>query len=262
MMEKGLQGFMSMNHKDKSQGLTEVYEFFTRYVRRIRPDTHWKRTMKSNVNKVFFQLVTPSDIAFVISLLKNGMPVWDRKKVLFESEELRKTKVKPLFTTGEGQKRSFGKTTWSREGLKYFQKVERTWQETYGNKEEMLALINGWERWKPEGDLKKGKEIISTNWRKAERNKNGNGRREGDDDENNDGLDDDDGYHSDKYNDVEELPFRLDDENLTKDTGDEYEMDDDEYNDEDDSAGEKGYDEENATNVMEVRTSRRGSCKR
>ena len=74
-------------------GFNRMYEFFTRYVRRIRPDTHWKRTMKSNVNKVFFQLVTPSDIAFVISLLKNGMPVWDRKKVLFESEELRKTKV-------------------------------------------------------------------------------------------------------------------------------------------------------------------------
>ena len=61
---------------------------------------------------------------------------------------------------------------------------------------------------------------------------------------------------------MEELPFRLDDENLTKDTGDECEMDDDEYNDEDDSAGEKGYDEENATNVMEVRTSKRGSHKR
>ncbi len=72
---------------------------------------------------------------------------------------MRKTKVKPLFTLGEGQKRSFGKTMWSREGLKYFQKVERTWQEAYGNKEEMLALINGWERWKPEGDLKKGKKF-------------------------------------------------------------------------------------------------------
>ena len=86
-------------------------------------------------------------------------------------------------------------------------------------------------RWKPEGDLKKGKEILSTNWRKAERNKNANGRREGDDDENNDGSDDNDGYHSDKYNDVEELPFRLDDENLMKDTGDECKMDDDENND-------------------------------
>ena len=54
----------------------------------------------------------------------------------------------------------------------------------------------------------------------------------------------------------------MDDENLTKDTGDECEMDDDENNDEDHSAGEKGDDEENVTNVMEVRTSRRGSCKR
>ncbi len=82
--------------------MTEVYEFFTRYVWWIRPDTHWKRTMKSNVNKVFFQLVTTSDIAFIISLLKNGMPVWDRKKDLFESKDLRKTKLKPLFTMGEG----------------------------------------------------------------------------------------------------------------------------------------------------------------
>ncbi len=73
MMAKELQGFMSNNHDDKSQGLTEVYEFFTRYVRWIHPDTHWKRTMKRKVNKVFFQLVTPNDIAFVISLLKNGM---------------------------------------------------------------------------------------------------------------------------------------------------------------------------------------------
>ena len=98
-----------MNHKDKSQGLTEVYEFFTRYVRRIRPDTHWKRTMKSNVNKVFFQLVTPSDIAFVISLLKNGMPVWDRKKVLFESEELRKTKSETSVHDGRRPKEELWK---------------------------------------------------------------------------------------------------------------------------------------------------------
>ena len=53
----------------------------------------------------------------------------------------------------------------------------------------------------------------------------------------------------------------MDDENLTKDTGDECKMDDDENNDEDHSAGGKGDDEENATNMMEVRTSKRGSRK-
>ncbi len=38
-------------------------------VRRIHPDTHWKRAMKMNPNTVWFQLITPSDIAFVISLM-------------------------------------------------------------------------------------------------------------------------------------------------------------------------------------------------
>ena len=53
----------------------------------------------------------------------------------------------------------------------------------------------------------------------------------------------------------------MDDENLTKDTGDECEMDDDENNDEDHSAGEKGDNKENVTNVIEVRKSKRGSHK-
>jgi hypothetical protein len=79
------------------------------------------------------------------------------------------------------------KTTWSKEGLKYFHKVERTWQEAYSNKEQMCALINGWERWEPDGDLKKGKELLSINWRIVEMNKKAKGRREGGEDDNDDG---------------------------------------------------------------------------
>ncbi len=93
MIAEGLQGFMTNVDDNENRGLTEVYKFFTRYVRRICSDTHWKRTMKINLNKVFFQLVTSSDIAFVISLLKNGMPVWNKKKVLFEREEMNKAKA-------------------------------------------------------------------------------------------------------------------------------------------------------------------------
>ena len=84
--------------------------------------------------------------------------------------------------------------------MKYIHKVERTWQEGYSNKEQMCALINGWERWEPDGDLKKGKELLSTNWTIIEKNKRGKARREGGEDKNNDGWDDDNGYHSDKYN--------------------------------------------------------------
>ena len=207
----GLQGFMKNNQENRGLGLPEVYKFFTRYVRRIHPDTHWKRTMKMNPNVVWFQLITPSDIAFVISMMKNGMPVWKRKTALFESDELRKTKAKPLFTSGEGQKRSFGKTTWSKEGLKYFHKVEATWLEAYSDKKQMSALVNGWEKWEPTDDLKKGKDLLRTNWTIIEINKKGRERGGNDDDE---GWDDKSGYHSDKYDDI--VDFELDNENLRR----------------------------------------------
>ena len=145
--------------------------------------------------------------------------MWNKKKTLFTFEQSKNTKVKPLFTSGEGQKRSFGKTTWSKEGLKYFLKVETIWQEAYADEEQMNALVNGWERWVPDDDLKKGKELLSKNWMIIEMNKKAKARREGGEDDNDDGSDDDDGYHSDKYNDVEELPFRLDNGNLRKVTG-------------------------------------------
>jgi hypothetical protein len=55
-----LQGLIDKTNvdNDKNQGLPEVYEFFTRYVRQIHPDTHWKRTMKINAILVFFQLIS------------------------------------------------------------------------------------------------------------------------------------------------------------------------------------------------------------
>jgi hypothetical protein len=91
--------------EERLKGFIMIYTFFTRYVRRIHPDTHWKRAMKMNPSVVWFQLNTPSDIAFVISLLKNRMTGWKRKTALFKSDDLRNTKVKPLFTSGEGPKR-------------------------------------------------------------------------------------------------------------------------------------------------------------
>jgi len=103
--------------------------------------------------------------------------------------------------------------------LKYFRKVETPWQEGYTDEEQINALVNGWERWMPDEDLKKGKELLSTNWTIIEMNKKAKARREGGKDDNDDGLDDDNGYHLDKYDDVEELPFRLDNGNPRKVTG-------------------------------------------
>jgi hypothetical protein len=108
-----------------SGGFNETCEFFTKYLQRIHPGTYWKKSMNLSPNVFWFQLVTPSNIAFVISLLKNGIPVWNKKKILFKTEESRRKKARPLFTAGEGKKKSSGGTAWSMEWLKYFHTVEK-----------------------------------------------------------------------------------------------------------------------------------------
>jgi hypothetical protein len=101
--------------------------------------------------------------------------------------------------------------------LKYFHKVERTLQEAYSDGKEMCALINGWERWVPDDDLKEGKELLNTNWTiKDTMNKKARAKREGGEDEDDDGWNDEDGYHLDTYDDVEDLPLELDNTNLKK----------------------------------------------
>jgi hypothetical protein len=66
-LEEGIEEYMNSNT------LHVVYEFMTMYVQKIYPDTVWKRSkMERNPNVVFFQMVTPSDIVYMILLMKNG----------------------------------------------------------------------------------------------------------------------------------------------------------------------------------------------
>jgi hypothetical protein len=55
-----------------------LYEFLARYVRKVYPDTDIKRDVKNNEGFSFIDKITPSDIAFDISILKDGCKVWDQ----------------------------------------------------------------------------------------------------------------------------------------------------------------------------------------
>ncbi len=55
-----------------------VYEFFARYVRKVYSDSDIKTDLKNNEGLSFIDKTTPGDIAFVISVLKNGHKVWDQ----------------------------------------------------------------------------------------------------------------------------------------------------------------------------------------
>ena len=50
-----------------------IFEFMLTYARRVRSDKEWTKLLKKNPEKPFLCFVTPSDIAFVLVLIMNGM---------------------------------------------------------------------------------------------------------------------------------------------------------------------------------------------
>ncbi len=55
-----------------------MYKFFARFVRTVYSDSDIKTDLKNNEGLSFVDRITPSDIAFVISVLKNGCDMWDQ----------------------------------------------------------------------------------------------------------------------------------------------------------------------------------------
>jgi hypothetical protein len=143
-----------------------VFEFLLNYVRRMRSDLNWSKLLQKNPERPFLLFITPSDIAYVLALIKNGMAIWDQAKRLQENPTHGEKKAVPLFTKGENLKRESGRTVWSKDGLNYYYTAEKNWKKVYNDKDEFSDLCNKWEQWEPQD--KSRKNPIRTNWRKNE----------------------------------------------------------------------------------------------
>ena len=115
--------------------------------------------MKINKGTSFLDIIGPNDIAYVIAVFKNSKDMWDQDIRMRQSEEdavgNSEKKLKPIFTSGTGQKRVQGKSLWNKEGMRYFRSAEKKWMEIYDSEEDMKILYNRWEEW----IASKGKEI-------------------------------------------------------------------------------------------------------
>ncbi len=94
-----------------------LFEFFALYVRKIYGDRYLKSVIKNQAGVSLLDIITPSDISYMICLIKNSKDVWRQAN---DDTDLSSKKVRPLFTSGEGKKRTFGDTTWNKTGLAYF----------------------------------------------------------------------------------------------------------------------------------------------
>jgi hypothetical protein len=88
-----------------------LYMFFTRYVQKVHSDGAIKSEVRNNEGLSFIDIISPSNIAFVISVIKNGQEVWDQKIRMKELGAAvhgkREVKVRPLYLLKEqGRKKS------------------------------------------------------------------------------------------------------------------------------------------------------------
>ena len=125
--------------------------------------------MKKNPEKPFLLFVTPSDIAFILSLIKNGLGMWEQARRQHDNWTEVESKALPLFTKGEGQKRESGKTVWNNDGLNFYYTAKKNWKRVYNNKDELSDLCNKWEQWEPGN--KSRKNPGRTYWRRNEETK-------------------------------------------------------------------------------------------
>ena len=78
-----------------------VFEFLLNYVRRIKSDSDWRKLLRKNPEKPFLLFITPSDIAYMLALIKNGMAMWEQVRRLEENPMLVEKKLQSLFTRPE-----------------------------------------------------------------------------------------------------------------------------------------------------------------
>ncbi len=114
-----------------------VYNFMCTYVWRMKPNTRWKKLLTMNPGCTFICVFTPSNIAYVLAIIKNGQEMWDQAKSPSTSP---KKKLRLLFSAGEGRKRESGISAWNKEGLEFYYMVEKNWREVHNDKAQFSVL--------------------------------------------------------------------------------------------------------------------------
>ena len=73
MLKEGMKYYMN------SMARVYLYKFIARYIRKVYPDSLITQDLSENVRVSFIDMITPSDIAYVICLVKNDKDMWDQK---------------------------------------------------------------------------------------------------------------------------------------------------------------------------------------
>jgi hypothetical protein len=109
--------------------LNQIFNLITRYVLKVHSDEHIRKVICYSAGRNFLDIIGPSDIAYIISIIKNSKGMWDQdiqmRELVAETMGNPEKKLKRFFTSESGQKRTQGKSLWNLEGMTYFHRVEK-----------------------------------------------------------------------------------------------------------------------------------------
>ncbi len=77
MLDPDLLGKM-VKIKQGSDLLDQIFNLITRYVRKVHSDEHIDKVIHYNAGRSFLNIIGPSDIAYIVSIIKNSKSMWDR----------------------------------------------------------------------------------------------------------------------------------------------------------------------------------------
>ncbi len=99
-----------------SNTLDQIFNLIARYVWKVHSDEHIRKVIRYNAGSSFLDIIGPSDITYIVSIIKNSKDLWDQdiwmQELGEEAKENPEKKLKPLFTSWSGQKKTQGKSLW------------------------------------------------------------------------------------------------------------------------------------------------------
>ncbi len=107
----------------------QIFNLIARYVRKVHSDEQIHKVIRYSAGRSFLNIIGQSDIVYIVSIIKNSKGMWDQdirvQELGAEAMGNPEKKLKPLYTSGSGQKRTQGKSLWNLEGMTYFHQAEK-----------------------------------------------------------------------------------------------------------------------------------------
>ncbi len=104
--------------------LKQIFNLFGRYVRKVHTDEYIRKCLCYAAGRSFLDVIGPGDMVYIVLIIKNSRDVWDQdlrmQELGTQAIGSQEKKLKLLFTSGSGQKRTQGKILWNLEGMTHF----------------------------------------------------------------------------------------------------------------------------------------------